>query len=42
MSETTQLPSMVHARQEGRLADPTIELSTDPRLHPRLLAALAA
>jgi acetyl esterase len=42
MSETTHLPSAQHARQDGRLADPTIELRTDPRMHPRLLAALAA
>lgn len=30
------------ARQEGRLADPDVELRTDPRLHPGLRAALAA
>jgi len=40
MSETTQEP--VQARREGRLADPDVELRTDPRLHPGLRAALAA
>jgi acetyl esterase len=29
------------ARREGRLADPSVELRTDPRLHPGLRAALA-
>jgi acetyl esterase/lipase len=42
MSQTTPLPSTVQARQEGRLADAAVELRTDPRVHPRLLAALAA
>jgi acetyl esterase/lipase len=41
MTETTQDPALT-ARREGRLADPSIELRTDPRLHPRLRAALAA
>jgi acetyl esterase len=40
MSETTQ--DAVQARREGRLADPDVELRTDPRLHPGLRAALAA
>src|SRR5215217_48864 len=39
MSEMTQ---ELRARQEGRLADPDIELRTDPRLHPGLRATLAA
>ena len=38
----TQTDPVVQARREGRLADPDVELRTDPRLHPRLLAALAA
>jgi acetyl esterase/lipase len=41
MTETTQDPALT-ARREGRLADPAVELRTDPRLHPRLRAALAA
>jgi len=40
VSETAQ--EKVYARQEGRLADPDIELRTDPRLHPGLRAGLAA
>lgn len=40
MSETTQ--ESVQARQEGRLADPDVELRDDPRLHPGLRAGLAA
>src|SRR4051812_17600981 len=40
MSETTR--EMVQARQEGRLADPDVELRTDRRLHPGLRAGLAA
>ncbi|MCZ2860755.1 alpha/beta hydrolase fold domain-containing protein [Blastococcus sp. VKM Ac-2987] len=32
----------VQARREGRLADPDVELRTDPRLHPGLRAGLAA
>jgi acetyl esterase len=42
MTDTTQAPPTQPARQEGRLGDPNVELRTDPRLHPRLLAALAA
>jgi acetyl esterase len=41
MSEMTQAQAG-EARREGRLADPGIELRTDPRLHPGLRAALAA
>jgi len=45
----TQPPSQVsshaapagQARREGRLADPSVELRTDPRLHPGLRATLA-
>src|SRR3954470_8898519 len=40
MSETTR--ETVQARQEGRLADPDVELRTDPRLHPGLREGLAA
>jgi acetyl esterase len=40
MSETTRETGQ--ARREGRLADPDMELRTDPRLHPGLRAALAA
>ncbi|SDD29819.1 Acetyl esterase/lipase [Geodermatophilus telluris] len=40
MDQTTQ--ETVRARQEGRLADPDVELRTDPRLHPGLRAGLAA
>ncbi|GAA0920093.1 alpha/beta hydrolase [Pseudonocardia zijingensis] len=39
MSEMTQATT---ARCEGRLHDPSIDLSTDPRLHPGLRAALGA
>src|SRR5690349_24120007 len=39
MSEMTQ---ELRARQEGRLADPDVALSTDPRLHPGLRATLAS
>ena len=42
MTDTTQAPPTQHARQEGRLGDPDVELRNDPRLHPRLRAALAA
>jgi acetyl esterase/lipase len=42
MTDTRPAAPTQHARQEGRLGDPTIELRDDPRLHPRLLAALAA
>jgi acetyl esterase len=41
MSEMTPVRA-VEARREGRLADPSIELRTDPRLHPGLRAALSA
>lgn len=40
MSEMTE--QTVHARREGRLADPDVELRTDPRLHPGLRAGLEA
>ena len=33
---------VVHARREGRLADPDRDLRSDPRTDPRLLAAFAA
>jgi acetyl esterase len=39
MSEMTH---ELTARQEGRLADPDVELRTEPRLHPGLRAAFAA
>lgn len=39
---STSAPSSELARREGRLADPSITLRTDPRLHPGLRAALAA
>lgn len=39
MTETT---SSSEARRDGRLEDPDVELRTDPRLHPGLLADLAA
>jgi acetyl esterase len=42
MTDTTQESPTRTPRQEGRLGDPDMELRTDPRLHPRLLAALAA
>jgi len=50
VSEMTLAPSQVpapapaseQARREGRLADPSVELRTDPRLHPGLRAAFAA
>ncbi|MGK5111758.1 alpha/beta hydrolase fold domain-containing protein [Geodermatophilus sp. CPCC 205506] len=42
MSDLTHQRSTVQARQEGRLADTGIDLWSDPRLHPRLRAALAA
>lgn len=38
----TEMTPSTGARQEGRLADTTVELRNDPRLHPRLLAALSA
>lgn len=41
MSETTQ-ERTEQARQEGRLADPGLDLSGDPRLHPGLRDCLAA
>src|SRR5579862_3271721 len=34
-------PAAGEARREGRLADPSVELRTDPRLHPGLRAVLA-
>ncbi|MGY1807685.1 alpha/beta hydrolase fold domain-containing protein [Blastococcus sp. SYSU D00669] len=40
MSEMTQ--EMARARQEGRLADPDVQLRTEPRVHPRLRDGLAA
>ena len=39
MSEMTH---ELRARQEGRLADPDVELRTDPRLHPGLRSTFAA
>jgi acetyl esterase/lipase len=33
--------AQARAKQAGRLEDPEVELRTDPRMHPRLLAALA-
>jgi acetyl esterase len=41
MSDVTQ-ERAVQARQEGRLADPDVELRTEPRLHPGLREGLAA
>lgn len=38
----SQSPLAAQARREGRLADPSVELRTDPRLHPGLRAAFAA
>ena len=38
----SQTPPAGQARREGRLADPSVELRTDPRLHPGLRSALAA
>jgi len=35
-------PDAGQARREGRLADPSVELRTEPRLHPGLRAAFAA
>ena len=40
MDQVTQ--EHIQARQEGRLADPDVELRTDPRVHPGLRAGLAA
>ena len=39
---TDVMPRMVQAPQPGRLGDPNLDLRTDPRLKPRLRAALAA
>ena len=38
----SELTHQLTARQEGRLADPDVELRTDPRLHPGLRATFAA
>ena len=34
-------PAAGEARREGRLADPAVELRTEPRLHPGLRAVFA-
>jgi acetyl esterase len=40
MTASEQIAS--HSKQQGRLHDPAMDLRTDPRMKPRLLAALAA